>query len=83
MLGIAVQGLALVASGAVKEGMLNFDEVNAAVIAGELTDRVAVRLAGCCLIAACERVHDYGRAVQWCKRLKEYCAKWGLPTQFA
>jgi hypothetical protein len=49
---------ALVASGAVKEGMRNLDEVNAAVIAGELTDRVAIGLAGCYLIAACERVHD-------------------------
>jgi LuxR family transcriptional regulator, maltose regulon positive regulatory protein len=83
MLGRAVQGLALVASGAVSEGMSNLDEVNAAVIAGELTDRVAIGLAGCYLIAACERVRDYDRAVQWCKRLKEFCAKWGLRPLFA
>jgi DNA-binding NarL/FixJ family response regulator len=83
MLGRAVQGLALVASGAVSEGMSNLDEVNAAVIAGELTDRVAIGLAGCYLIAACERVRDYDRAVQWCKRLKEFCAKWGLHPLFA
>jgi LuxR family maltose regulon positive regulatory protein len=83
MLGRAVQGLALVASGAVSEGMSNLDEVNAAVIAGELTDRVAIGLAGCYLIAACERVRDYDRAVQWCKRLKEFCTKWGLRPLFA
>jgi DNA-binding NarL/FixJ family response regulator len=83
MLGRAVQGLALVASGAVSEGMSNLDEVNAAVIAGELTDRVAIGLAGCYLIAACERVRDYDRALQWCKRLKEFCAKWGLRPLFA
>ena len=83
MLGRAVQGLALVASGAVSEGMSKLDEVNAAVIAGELTDRVAIGLAGCYLIAACERVRDYDRAVQWCKRLKEFCAKWGLRPLFA
>ena len=83
MLGRAVQGLALVASGAVSEGMSNLDEVNAAVIAGELTNRVAIGLAGCYLIAACERVRDYDRAVQWCKRLKEFCAKWGLRPLFA
>ena len=83
MLGRAVQGLALVASGAVSEGMSNLDEVNAAVIAGELTDRVAIGLAGCYLIAACERVRDYDRAAQWCKRLKEFCAKWGLRPLFA
>jgi LuxR family transcriptional regulator, maltose regulon positive regulatory protein len=83
MLGRAVQGLALVASGAVPEGMSNLDEVNAAVIAGELTDRVAIGLAGCYLIAACERVRDYDRALQWCKRLKEFCAQWGLRPLFA
>ena len=83
MLGRAVQGLALVASGAVAEGMRNLDEVNTAVIAGELTDRVAMGLCGCYLIAACERVRDYDRAVQWCRRLKEFCAKWGLRPLFA
>ena len=78
MLGRAVQGLSLVALGNVSEGMRNLDEVNTAVIAGELTDRVAIGLSGCYLIAACERVRDYERAMQWCKRLKECCAKWGL-----
>ncbi|HEY6214791.1 MAG TPA: hypothetical protein VIW45_21000, partial [Vicinamibacterales bacterium] len=78
MLGRAVQGLALVASGAVAEGMRLLDEVNAAVVAGELTDLVAIGLSSCYLIAACERVRDYDRAVQWCTRLKAFCAKWGL-----
>jgi LuxR family transcriptional regulator, maltose regulon positive regulatory protein len=83
MLGRAVQGLALVTSGAVTEGMCKLDEVNTAVIAGELTDRVAIGLTGCYMIAACERVRDYDRARQWCKRLKEFCAKWGLRPLFA
>lgn len=78
MLGRAVAGLALVASGSVADGMRILDEVSAAVIAGELTDRVAIGLCGCYLIAACERVRDYERAVQWCRRLKDFCAKWGL-----
>ena len=83
MLGRAVAGLALVASGSVAEGMRSLDEVNAAVIAGELTDWVTIGLCGCYLIAACERVRDYERAVQWCRRLKESCAKWGLRPLFA
>jgi LuxR family maltose regulon positive regulatory protein len=83
MLGRAVQGLALVASGAVAEGMRGLDEVNAAVIAGELTDLVAIGLSCCYMIAACERVRDYDRAVQWCTRLKAFCAKWGLRPLFA
>ena len=44
MLGRAVEGLSLVVSGAVAEGMRKLDEVNTAVIAGELTDRVAIGL---------------------------------------
>jgi LuxR family transcriptional regulator, maltose regulon positive regulatory protein len=83
MLGRAVVGLALVASGSVTEGMRNLDEAGAAIIAGELTDRVAIGLSGCYLIAACERVRDYERAVQWCHRLKEFCAKWGIHPLFA
>src|SRR6476620_29020 len=83
MLGRAVQGLALVQSGAVAEGMRGLDEVNAAVLAGELRDLVAIGLSCCYLIAACERVRDYDRAVQWCTRLKAFCTKWGLRPLFA
>jgi DNA-binding CsgD family transcriptional regulator len=83
MLGRAVQGLALVASGAVAEGMRGLDEVNTAIVAGELSDLVAIGLSCCYLIAACERVRDYDRATQWCTRLKAFCMKWGLRPLFA
>ena len=83
MLGLSVQGMALVASGAVSEGMRRLDEVNVAVVAGELTDLVAIGLSCCYMIAACERVRDYDRAVQWCARLKVFSAKWGLRPLFA
>ena len=63
MLGRAVVGMALVVSGSLAEGMRNLDEVNAAVIAGEVTDRVAIGLCGCYLIAACERVRVSGSQV--------------------
>jgi DNA-binding NarL/FixJ family response regulator len=83
MLGLSVQGLALVASGAVAEGMRRLDEVNAATLAGELKDPVVIGVSSCYLIAACERVRDYDRAVQWCARLKVFCEKWGLRPLFA
>jgi DNA-binding NarL/FixJ family response regulator len=83
MLGRAVQGLALVTSGAVAEGMRCLDEVNTAIIAGELRDLVAIGLSFCYMIAACERVRDYDRAVQWCKRLQVFCTRWGLRPLFA
>lgn len=83
MLGRSLQGLALVASGAVAEGMRLLDEVNAAVVGGELADRICIGLASCYMIAACDRVRDYDRAVQWCARLKAYCLRWGLHPLFA
>ncbi len=83
MLGRAVVGLALVASGAVAEGMSTLDEVSAAVVAGEMSDLVAIGASCCYLIAACDRVRDYDRAVQWCTRLKAFCAQWGLRPLFA
>src|SRR4029453_2873667 len=76
LLGGAVQGLALVMSGAVAEGLRRLDEVNAAIVAGEVEDFVAIGLASCYMIAGCEHVRDYDRAVQWCARLKAFCAKW-------
>jgi LuxR family maltose regulon positive regulatory protein len=83
LLGRALQGLALVAAGAVAEGMCGLDEVNAAVVAGEMTDRVLIGLACCHMIAACDRVRDYDRALQWCARFKALGAAWGLRPLFA
>ena len=83
LLGRAVQGLALVMSGAVAEGMRALDEVNAAVVAGEVRDFVAIALACCYMVAACEHVRDYDRAVQWCTRLKAFCARYGMRPLFA
>jgi DNA-binding NarL/FixJ family response regulator len=83
MLGRSLQGLALVASGAVAEGMSSLDEVNAAIVAGELTDRIAIGLSCCYMIGACDRVRDYDRAIQWCGRLKAFCTKWGFRPLFA
>jgi ATP/maltotriose-dependent transcriptional regulator MalT len=48
-----------------------------------MRDRVLIGLACCYLIAACERVHDYERATQWCDRLKAFCKKVGFRPLFA
>jgi LuxR family transcriptional regulator, maltose regulon positive regulatory protein len=83
MVGRAVHGFAQVTAGAVAEGLQELDEVNAAVLAGEMNDRVLIGLACCYLIAACERIHDYERATQWCDRLKAFCIKVGFRPLFA
>lgn len=83
MVGRALYGFALITTGRVTEGLRELDEVSAAILAGELTDRVLIALAGCYLIGACDRARDHGRAVQWCERVKEYSRRWGLKPLFA
>ena len=76
--GARVAGILDGAAGEVAEGMRELDAVNAAALAGELSDRVAIALACCYLVVACERVRDTKRAVQWCNRLRGFCRQWGL-----
>ncbi|HEY3159038.1 MAG TPA: hypothetical protein VGJ78_08780 [Vicinamibacterales bacterium] len=60
MLGRSLLGFALVTTGRVTEGLRELDEVSAAILGGELNDRLLIGLAGCYLIAACDRVRDLG-----------------------
>jgi LuxR family transcriptional regulator, maltose regulon positive regulatory protein len=78
MVGRALHGFARVTAGHVADGLQELDEVNAAILAGEMSDRVLIGLACCYLIAACERVRDYDRAAQWCARLKAFCERWAF-----
>ena len=83
MLGVALEGLALVTEGQVAEGMSCLDEATAAAMAGELTDPVVIGTACCYLIRACEQVHDYDRAAQWCERVREFCRRWKFTHLFS
>jgi DNA-binding CsgD family transcriptional regulator len=78
MIGRALHGFVRVVAGEVAEGMRELDGVNAAVLAGEIADPIAIGLSCCYLINACERVRDGDRAAQWCDRLKGFCTTWGL-----
>jgi DNA-binding CsgD family transcriptional regulator/tetratricopeptide (TPR) repeat protein len=78
MLGRALHGFASVVAGEVAQGMRELDGVSAAVLAGEIEDPVAIGLSCCYMVNACERVRDAERAMQWCDRLRGFCATWGL-----
>jgi len=71
MSALALDGLARVSEGDIEEGMRLLDEAAAAATGGEVTDLVVVSVTCCRLIAACERVGDYERAVQWCDRVSD------------
>lgn len=78
MVGLGLEGRALVSEGRAKEGMARLDEATTAALAGETSILVCVAWAGCYLIAACEEVRDYDRAGQWCGRISEFCERYGI-----
>ena len=78
MVGLGLEGRALVSEGELDEGMRRLDEATVAALAGEAENLVCVAWACCYLISACERVRDYDRAGQWCGRVGEFCERHGI-----
>lgn len=72
MMGLATEGLALVTEGKVERGISRLDEAAAAALAGEFSEIWASGWCLCYMIYACERVRDYDRAAQWCRRAQEW-----------
>ncbi len=79
----ALEGLALVAQGRVEEGMPLLDEAAAAVVAGEIGDPQLVEVICCHVIDACQRVRDFERAGEWCRRVEEIADRFGDADMFA
>jgi ATP/maltotriose-dependent transcriptional regulator MalT len=77
MLGLALQGAALVARSQVAEGMRCLDEATATALAGEATIPISGAWACCFLVTACTAVLDYERAFAWCDRIAEFAQRYG------
>ena len=77
MLGLALEGAALVASTRVEEGMRCLDEAAAAALAGEATIPISSAWTCCFLVSACTAVHDFDRATSWCDRIAEFAERYG------
>ena len=75
MLGLGLEGRALVSDGELEEGMRRLDEATTVALDGEARLLYCVAWACCYLISACERVRDYERAAQWCARVGEFCGQ--------
>lgn len=78
MVGLGLEGVALVREGELRAGMRRLDEAVAAALSGEAEILPCVAWACCYLIAACEQVRDYDRAGQWCRRVEEFCVRYGI-----
>jgi len=77
MLGLALEGAALVAAARIEDGMRCLDEATAAAIAGEATIPISSAWTCCFLVGACTSIQDYERASEWCDRIAEFAARYG------
>lgn len=79
MLGLALEGAALVSRARVPEGMACLDEATATALAAEDAAALPISRAwACCfLVSACGSVLDYERAFEWCDRIAEFAERYG------
>ena len=77
MLGLALDGAALVASGHVDEGMRCLDEATSVALENEASIPIANAWTFCILVTSCTTVHDYVRAVEWTDRIAEFAKRYG------
>ena len=77
MLGLGLEGAALVSAAKVEDGMRCLDEATAAALAGEATIPISSAWTCCFLVSACTAVQDFERASEWCDRIAEFAARYG------
>jgi len=79
----ALQGLAAVVGGDVRQGMYELDAAVTAAVSGEVESVRAAEVICCHLIDACQRVRDLERAGEWCLRVEDIAERHGDREMFA
>jgi ATP/maltotriose-dependent transcriptional regulator MalT len=77
MLGLALEGAALVACAQVEEGMRLLDEATLAALEDDATIPISSAWASCFLVSACTAVLDFDRAFEWCDRIAAFADRYG------
>ena len=77
MLGLALEGAALVASAEVAEGMRRLDEATVTALEGAATIPISSAWTCCFLVSACTAIRDNDRAFTWCDRIAEFAERYG------
>jgi LuxR family transcriptional regulator, maltose regulon positive regulatory protein len=77
MLGLALEGAALVACAEVRDGMARLDEATTIALAGDASIPISSAWTCCFLVSACTAVLDLERAVAWCDRIAEFADRYG------
>ena len=76
VVALAILGKALIASGAVGEGLQRLEECAAMAIGEEFAETAAPGWALCHTVSACADVGEFGRAAQWCRTYHTWSAGW-------
>lgn len=74
LLGTATIGLSKVLAGEIDEGSRLLEDVATAALADEVQETWVAGWCCCYLYYACEHMHDYDRASQWCQRIIEWAS---------
>jgi ATP/maltotriose-dependent transcriptional regulator MalT len=83
MLALSVNGLALVSSGAIEDGLRRLDAAAAAAVGGEMTDADSIETVCCHMIDACKLVRDLERANEWCLRVRDIATRFADRQMFS
>ena len=76
VVALALLGSALVASGAVEEGLQRLEECAAMAVGEDFAETAAPGWALCHTVSAVAGVGDFARAEQWCRALHTWSAVW-------
>jgi DNA-binding CsgD family transcriptional regulator len=76
-IGLSLEGLAMVGQARVQDGLRRLDEASAIATGEELQLPISLGWALCYVIAACEGLGDFPRAIQWCKVMRTSSERWG------
>jgi ATP/maltotriose-dependent transcriptional regulator MalT len=77
MLGLALEGAALVARSQVAEGMRYLDEATATALEGDAEIPISSAWTCCFLVSACISLLDLERAGPWCDRIADFADRHG------
>jgi LuxR family maltose regulon positive regulatory protein len=83
MLALALNGLALVSTGEIEDGMRRLDAAAAAAVGGEMTDADSIETVCCHMIDACRLVRDLERAGEWCVRVRDIATRFADRQMFS
>jgi DNA-binding NarL/FixJ family response regulator len=76
-IGLSLEGLAIVGQARVQDGLRRLDEASAIATGERLQLPISLGWALCYVIAACEGLGDFPRAIQWCKVMRSSTERWG------